>query len=117
MADVATAPQSIEVMSDQQELTFATRFLNRNPQIRRAVADTEEFILWKNQLPTKEIDGVIYYLRGGSVTSDVPNPSNQSAFYMNPGADQLQEQDELILEWAIAHGWVSEKELNESPLE
>ncbi|MDP8966910.1 MAG: hypothetical protein M3O33_23565 [Cyanobacteriota bacterium] len=104
-------------MSDPQEPTFATRFLNRNPQIRQAVADTEEFILWKNQLPTKEIDGVIYYLRGGPVASDVPNPSNQSAFYMNPGADQLQEQDELILEWAIAHGWVSEKELNQSRLE
>lgn len=104
-------------MSDQQDATFATQLLNRNPQIRQAVADTEEFILWKNQFPTKEIDGVIYYLRGGPVASDVQDPSNQGAFYMNPGADQFQEQDELILEWAIAHGVVSEEELNRTPLE
>jgi len=104
-------------MSSQQDATFATRLLNRNPQIRRAVADTEEFILWKNQFSTKEIDGVIYYLRGGPVASDVQDLLNQSAFYMNPGADQLQEQDELILEWAITHGVVSEEELNRSPPE
>lgn len=86
------------MMPDDNNKTFATRFLDQHPDIRSAVTGSPGFASWKGQFPEMNIDGISYYLSGGKA-------------HPNPGADQLKEEDELILQWARMNKLVSEDDI------
>jgi|GEM_PF-6409925 len=77
-----------------KKLTAAANFLNKNPVIRKTVKDSAEYQNWKSKFPAIELDGIMYHLFGAAHDAD------GRQFGMNPGADQLMEEDELILLWA-----------------
>lgn len=66
----------------EDDKTVEARFLEQNPHIRPAVAQSEEFRAWQRSLPTVDIDQEKFYVRGG---------------------DQLKDEDQIILEWARRH--------------
>jgi hypothetical protein len=66
-------------MADRDERTHEARILDDNPEVRAAVAESEEFSAWKESLPTVDVDRVTYYVRGG---------------------DMLKDEDQIVLEWA-----------------
>ena len=70
-------------MSDQDDETWESRILDQHPGVREAVAGSEEFQRWKDQLPSLVVDGVSYRIRGG---------------------DLLKDEDQLIFEWALQNG-------------
>lgn len=78
-------------MSEPNETTFATRFLDHHPEVRTAVSNSEDFVTWRDKFPSVIVDGVKYYVRGG---------------------DMLQEEDELIFEWARQSGLITEDSIN-----
>lgn len=70
-------------MPDPDDRTWESRILDEHPEVREAVAGSEEFQSWKDQLPSLVVDGVSYRIRGG---------------------DQLKDEDQLIFEWALRTG-------------
>lgn len=88
--------------SDNSKKAFATRFLDKHPDVRSTVIKSAGFSSWKSQFPVINVDGVKFYLSGG------PAKTNNT---MNPGADQLHEEDELILQWARTNQLISEDEV------
>jgi len=84
-------------MTNSNEKTFETKFLDKYPSIRQVVNKSPEFLTWKNQLPIILIDGIKFYLIGGSGSI---------------GADQQKEEDELIYSWARKNGIVSEADID-----
>jgi len=87
-------------MSADNKKTFATRFLDQHPEIRNTVKGSPDFSSWKGQFPEITIDGILFYLSGGPA-------------HPNPGADQLQEEDELILQWARMIKLISEDDIRQ----
>lgn len=59
--------------------TVETVLLQQNPHIRTAVVQSEEFRTWQRKLPTVDVDGEEFYVRGG---------------------DMLKDEDQIICEWA-----------------
>ena len=83
-------------MSDENEKTFEGRVLDRNPDVRTAVMDSENFQTWKDQLQSVVVDSVTYYIRGG---------------------DMLKDLDQIIFEWARQSGLLSEDRISEKDSE
>jgi hypothetical protein len=70
-------------MPDQSDNTWESAILEGRPQVREAVLESEDFRVWKDQLPSVVVDGARYYIRGG---------------------DMLKDEDQLIFEWALRKG-------------
>lgn len=64
------------------EKTVESRILEQNPQIREKISQSPEFQEWRKSLPTFEIDGEEFYVRGGDMPKD---------------------EDQILLEWARRH--------------
>jgi hypothetical protein len=70
--------------------TYAAAVLARHPEIRDIVERSDEFRSWKDRLPSVVVDGVRYYVHGG---------------------DQLQDEDQLALDWTRRKGLLTENAL------
>jgi hypothetical protein len=66
-------------MAEPEEKTFEALLLEDHPEVRNTVLASEEFIAWRNRLPSVVVDGVKYYIRGG---------------------DMLKDEDQIVVEWA-----------------
>lgn len=71
----------------ENEKTFESIVLDRNPGVREAVLASEDFQAWKDTLPTVIVDGIKFYIRGG---------------------DMLKDEDQVIFEWAYRSGLLPE---------
>jgi hypothetical protein len=88
--------------------TFASEFLDNHNHVRAAVTASDQYAKWIKQFPSVYIDGIKFYLTGGGTASDT---GSESLAPVNPGADQPQEEDEMILSWARSNGLVSDEDL------
>lgn len=66
-------------MVDRDERTHEAQILDNNHVVCAAVSESEEFRVWKENLPTVEVDQVNYYVRGG---------------------DMLKDEDQIMIKWA-----------------
>jgi hypothetical protein len=73
-------------MPEQNEKTFESTILDRNPEVRDKVLGSKDFHEWKNALPSVVVDDIKYYIRGG---------------------DMLKDEEQLIFEWAHRSGLLS----------
>jgi hypothetical protein len=101
-------------MSDNNRKSRASIFLDQHPNIRRKVVESEDFLSWKTQFQTIEIDGITNYLIGGPIYGDTSTSPDEKQAYkmMNPGGDQLYEEDDLILLWAQENNIVSKEDID-----
>ena len=67
--------------------TFARTVLARHPEVQETVLGSDEFRAWKERLPSVVVDDRKYYIRGG---------------------DQLQDEDQLVLDWAHRTGLLTD---------
>jgi hypothetical protein len=82
--------------------TVEARVLDRYPDLRTAVSDSNEFAVWRDSLPSLDIDGERLYIRGGDI---------------------LRDEDQIMFEWARKNGLLSDEaiaqalrtEVGESP--
>jgi hypothetical protein len=74
-------------MSNDSDKTFEARVLDRYPKIRKTISESVDFILWRDVLPSIIVDGETFYIRGGDILND---------------------EDQIIFEWARRHGWLSD---------
>lgn len=95
------------MLSDDR--SFASKFLDKHPNIRAIVTQSIGFDNWKRQFQTVIIDDIKFYLLGGPVRSE-ETYSSDSPPKFNPGSDQLLEEDELIYQWAKNHGILPEQD-------
>jgi hypothetical protein len=70
-------------MAGTDDRTVEARILDQHPDIREALSKSEEFLLWRNSLPSVVIDEEKLYIRGG---------------------DMLKDEDQIMFEWARKHG-------------
>ncbi len=103
-------------MADYTKKTRASIYLEQHPNIRNEVMESKEFVSWKSQFPAIPIDGIINYLIGGPVDLSAKSLTdvNQEAKIMNPGADQLLEEDDLILLWAQNNKLVTKEDIDKT---
>lgn len=71
--------------------TFASRFLARDPELRRRVESSPDFVAWRDRFKKVVIDGVEYCVVGG---------------------DMLRDADEMMLDWARQSGMVGQVEID-----
>jgi hypothetical protein len=70
-------------MSGTDDRTFEARILDQHPEMREDLSKSEEFLAWRNSLPSVVIDEEKLYIRGG---------------------DMLKDEDQIMFEWARKHG-------------
>jgi hypothetical protein len=75
-------------VSNDFDKSFEARVLDRRPGTRKAVSESEDFIVWRDSLPSVIIDNQKFYIRGGDI---------------------LKDEDQLIFEWARKHGLLSDE--------
>jgi len=71
--------------------TFARTVLARHAEVRETVLGSDEFRTWQRDLPSVVVDGRQYYIRGG---------------------DQLQDEDQLVVDWAHRTGLLSDTDVS-----
>jgi hypothetical protein len=67
----------------QSDETLESQELEARPEIREQVESSPEFQDWKDELPTLDIDGEVFYLPWGDVPMDA---------------------DQIVYHWARSHG-------------
>jgi hypothetical protein len=75
-------------MFDNGNKNIETRVLDRYPGIRKAVLDSNDFIIWRDSLPSIVVDDEKLYIRGG---------------------DMLRDEDQVIFEWARKNDLLSDE--------
>lgn len=74
-------------MSNDVDRSFEARVLDRYPDIRKAVSESTDFLVWRDSLPSVDVDNERFYIRGG---------------------DMLKDEDQVVFEWARKNGLLSD---------
>ena len=75
-------------MPEETERTWESKLLDKHPDVRNAVLHSKAFQTWKDSLPSVSVDGVQYSIIGG---------------------DMLQDEDQVVFDWAYRTGLISDK--------
>jgi hypothetical protein len=79
-------------MSEKSQKSYEANILDRFPDLRKAALESGDFILWRDGLPSIDIDGENLFIRGG---------------------DMLKDEDQIIFEWVRKQGWLPEELINQ----
>ena len=79
-------------MEEPNDKTFESRILDQSEGIRERILAIEAFHEWKSQFSQVNIDDMSFYIQEGDI---------------------LRDEDQLIFEWALKNGLLSEEDIDQ----